>query len=392
MTAPASRYDEMERATSALDAPFAVVDLDAFRANAEDLVRRAAGKPVRVATKSVRCRHLVGVALATPGFRGVMAYSVREALWLAGQGVGDILVAYPSVDRQAIRSLRADPVALDGVTVMVDDAAHLELLTRHRPREQADAPVRVCLDVDASLRLGPLHLGVRRSPLRTPSQVRRLAELVVRDRSLRLVGLMFYEAQVAGLPDSSAAVRWVKRRSTSELLDRRAEVVEVVRPLAELELVNGGGTGSLHLGARDPSLTELSAGSGLFGPTLFDGYDAFRPRPAAFFTTPVVRRPAPGMATTFGGGWVASGPAGRSRLPAPWRPRGLRVTRTEGAGEVQTPLTGPTAGDRHVGDRVWWRHAKAGELCEHVRELHLVEGDRVVASVPTYRGEGKAFG
>ena len=392
MTAPASRYDEMERATSALDAPFAVVDLDAFRANAEDLVRRAAGKPVRVATKSVRCRHLVGVALATPGFRGVMAYSVREALWLAGQGVGDILVAYPSVDRQAIRSLRADPVALDGVTVMVDDAAHLELLTRHRPREQADAPVRVCLDVDASLRLGPLHLGVRRSPLRTPSQVRRLAELVVRDRSLRLVGLMFYEAQVAGLPDSSAAVRWVKRRSTSELLDRRAEVVEVVRPLAELELVNGGGTGSLHLGARDPSLTELSAGSGLFGPTLFDGYDAFRPRPAAFFTTPVVRRPAPGMATTFGGGWVASGPAGRSRLPAPWRPRGLRVTRTEGAGEVQTPLTGPTAGDLHVGDRVWWRHAKAGELCEHVRELHLVEGDRVVASVPTYRGEGKAFG
>jgi len=392
MTAPASRYDEMERATSALDAPFAVVDLDAFRANAEDLVRRAAGKPVRVATKSVRCRHLVGVALATPGFRGFMAYSVREALWLAGQGVGDILVAYPSVDRQAIRSLRADPVALDGVTVMVDDAAHLELLTRHRPREQADAPVRVCLDVDASLRLGPLHLGVRRSPLRTPSQVRRLAELVVRDRSLRLVGLMFYEAQVAGLPDSSAAVRWVKRRSTSELLDRRAEVVEVVRPLAELELVNGGGTGSLHLGARDPSLTELSAGSGLFGPTLFDGYDAFRPRPAAFFTTPVVRRPAPGMATTFGGGWVASGPAGRSRLPAPWRPRGLRLTRTEGAGEVQPPLTGPTAGDLHVGDRVWWRHAKAGELCEHVGELHLVEGDRAVATVPTYRGEGKAFG
>ena len=392
MTAPASRYDEMERATSALDAPFAVVDLDAFRANAEDLVRRAAGKPVRVATKSVRCRHLVGVALATPGFRGVMAYSVREALWLAGQGVGDILVAYPSVDRQAIRSLRADPVALDGVTVMVDDAAHLELLTRHRPREQADAPVRVCLDVDASLRLGPLHLGVRRSPLRTPSQVRRLAELVVRHRSLRLVGLMFYEAQVAGLPDSSAPVRWVKRRSTRELLDRRVEVIEAVRPLAELELVNGAGTGSLHLGARDPSLTELSAGSGLFGPTLFDGYDAFRPRPAAFFTTPVVRRPAPGMATTFGGGWVASGPAGRSRLPAPWRPRGLRLTRTEGAGEVQTPLTGPTAGDLHVGDRVWWRHAKAGELCEHVGELHLVEGDRVVASVPTYRGEGKAFG
>ena len=392
MAAPASRYDQMERATSTLDAPFAVVDLDAFRANAADLARRAGGKPVRVATKSVRCRALVAEALRTPGFRGVMAWSLREALWLAGHGVGDILVAYPSVDREALRRLRSDPLALEAVTLVVDDVAHLDLLRHQRERGSAPEPVRVCLDVDAALRIGPLHLGVRRSPLRSVAQVRRLAAEAAGRPDVRLVGLMFYEAQVAGLPDSSPAVRWVKRRSVADLAIRRRAVVAAVADVAPLRFVNGGGTGSLHLAARDDALTELAAGSGLFGPTLFDGYDAFRARPAAFFTTPVVRRPSGRSATVAGGGWPASGPAGRTRLPSPWWPRGLRLTRTEGAGEVQTPLLGPTAGQLHVGDRVWWRHAKAGELCERVNELHLVEGETIVDTVPTYRGEGKAFG
>ncbi len=44
-----------------------------------------------------------------------------------------------------------------------------------------------------------------------------------------------------------------------------------------------------------------------------------------------------------------------------------------------------------LGDRVWFRHAKAGELCERVNELHLVRGGAVVDVVPTYRGEGRAF-
>ena len=392
MAAPVSRYDQLERATCTLDAPFAVVDLDAFRANAADLARRAAAKPIRVATKSVRCRALVAEALRTPGFRGLMAWSLREALWLSGHGVGDILVAYPSVDREALRQLCADPVALEAITLMVDDVAHLDLLGHQRGRGSTPAPVKVCLDVDASLRIGPVHLGVRRSPLHTVEQVRRLAAEAVARADVSLVGLMFYEAQVAGLPDSSPAVRWVKRRSVAELADRRHAVVAAVTALAPLRFVNGGGTGSLHLAAHDDALTELAAGSGLFGPTLFDGYDAFRPQPAAFYTTPVVRRPSSSTATVAGGGWPASGPAGRSRLPSPWRPRGLRLTRTEGAGEVQTPLVGPTAGQLQVGDRVWWRHAKAGELCERVDVLHLVEEDRVVDQVPTYRGEGKAFG
>jgi len=125
---------------------------------------------------------------------------------------------------------------------------------------------------------------------------------------------------------------------------------------------------------------------------LFDGYRAFSGRPATFFAAPVTRLPAPGTVTVAGGGWIASGPPGADRLPVPTYPAGLRWLPTEGAGEVQTPLRGPGAAELRLGDRVWFRHAKAGELCEHVDVLHTLSGDALTGTFRTYRGEGKAFG
>jgi D-serine deaminase-like pyridoxal phosphate-dependent protein len=167
--------------------------------------------------------------------------------------------------------------------------------------------------------------------------------------------------------------------------------VAAVREVAPLEFVNGGGTGSLERTAAEPAVTEIGAGSGLYLPRLFDTYRAFSGRPAALFALPVVRRPGPGVITALGGGYVASGPPSAIRLPAPYLPPGLRLDRDEGAGEVQTPLLGPAADRLRIGDRVWMRHAKAGELCEHFAELHLIDGDAVVETVPTYRGEGQDF-
>ena len=97
------------------------------------------------------------------------------------------------------------------------------------------------------------------------------------------------------------------------------------------------------------------------------------------------------MATVLGGGYIASGPAGADRLPRPVLPPGLRLDRQEGAGEVQTPVAGAAAAGLGIGDRVWFRHAKAGELCERFGEVHLVRGRELVGTVPTYRGEGRAF-
>lgn len=380
-----------DRATAALAAPFAIVDLDAFDANAADLERRAKGMPIRVATKSVRCRALLERVLSRPGFWGVMAYSLREALWLAAEGVEDIFVAYPSADREAIAAVAGNGRAAAEITLAIDSRDHVDLLSSVLAGLDRPHTLRVALDIDASLRVGPLHLGVRRSPAHTAYEAVSLAR-AARDAGLAVVGLMFYDAQIAGLPDTSPLVRLLKARSAAELVHRRADVVEAVKEVAHLEFVNGGGTGSLHVAGEDASLTELAAGSGLFGPTLFDGYRGFRPRPAAAFALPVVRRPRAGMVTVFGGGYVASGPPGWSRLPSVLVPRGLRLLRTEGAGEVQTPLRGSAADRLRVGDRVWLRHAKAGELCERFDELHLLSAGEVVARVPTYRGESATFG
>jgi D-serine deaminase-like pyridoxal phosphate-dependent protein len=393
----------LDRATASIDPPFAVLDLDALDANADDLVRRAAGKPIRVASKSVRSRGVLRRVLARPGFAGVLAYSLHEALWLAAGDdpvSSDVVVGYPTADRSALRRLADDDGAAARVTLMVDSRAQLDLIddvvpAARRPR------LRICLDVDASLRAvgGRVHLGVRRSPVHSALEAAALAREMAARPGFAIVGVMLYEAQIAGVQDVPArrpvrglAVRGMQAVSARELTGRRAAVVAAVSDVADLEFVNGGGTGSVERTAADAAVTEIAAGSGLYNPALFDGYRAFTGRPAAVFATPVTRIPAPGTVTVAGGGWIASGPPGADRLPLPTYPGGLRWLPTEGVGEVQTPLRGPAAAALGVGDRVWFRHAKAGELCEHVNELHTLAGETLTGTVRTYRGEGRTFG
>ncbi len=392
--------DRLNHATAHLDPPLAVVDLGALRHNAGELVGRAGGKRIRIASKSVRSREVLRAVLALDGFSGVLAFTLPEALWLAGSGFDDVLVAYPTVDRAALRRLAVDPRAADAVTVMIDSIEHLDLIEKVTSDVPEASPIRVCVDVDASWRPlgGRVRIGARRSPLHSPAAVAEVAREAADRHGFRLVGLMAYEAQIAGVPDAppgrlgrGLAVRTMQRSSAAELAERRAAIVAAVKEIAQLEFVNGGGTGSIERTAAEDAVTEIGAGSGLFLPRLFDGYRKVTGRPAALFALPVVRRPGPGAVTVLGGGYVASGVPGHDRLPQPYLPPGLRYDAQEGAGEVQTPLLGAAADDLAVGDRVWFRHAKAGELCERFAELHLIQGDAVTATVPTYRGEGRTF-
>ena len=392
------RYD---RATAALDPPLALADLDAFDRNAADLTRRAGNLPIRVATKSLRCRHLIERALARPGYQGLMCYSLPEALWLYAAGTSDdLLVAYPTVDRRALRALAADEGARRHVTIMVDSTDHLDVVDQ--ALGDGHAEIRVCLELDVSWR--PLagrpmvHIGTRRSPLFTPQQAADVARAITRRPGFCLVGLMGYEGQIAGLGDAppghpvrARLIQGIQDRSAVELRQRRTEAVRLIQALTSLEFVNGGGTGSLETTAQDESVTELTAGSGLVGATLFDAYRRFTPAPALLFALPVVRRPGPDVATLFCGGYVASGTGTRDRLPQPCLPAGLTLIGVEGAGEVQTPVRGAAAGRLRIGDRVWLRHAKAGELAERFSDYYALDGDQVTA-VPTYRGEGQCFG
>jgi D-serine deaminase-like pyridoxal phosphate-dependent protein len=395
-TTPERYWDGLSRATASLDTPFGTLSLQALAANAFTMLDRAHGKTIRVASKSVRVRGVLDAVLALPGYAGVLAYTLPEALWLA-ESIPDVVVGYPTADRAALQTLGHDAKLASRVTIMVDSVEQLDLV------DAAIAPtdresIRVCIELDSSWDTALLgHTGVFRSPVHTPSAARALAEIVASRPGFTLVGMMGYEAQIAGLANKPAsklrgiAVRRIQHYSIAELADRRGKAVAAVREVADLEFVNGGGTGSLESTAADDSVTEIAAGSGLFGPHLFDQYIHFSPAPAAAFSLSVVRKPKPEMATLLGGGWIASGPPTADRMPQLAWPTGLKMVGREMAGEVQTPLTGAAAAKLRVGDRVWLRHTKAGEISEHLNEFAVVDGETIVEYLPTYRGEGKVF-
>jgi D-serine deaminase-like pyridoxal phosphate-dependent protein len=388
----------LDALTEHLEPPFAVIDLGALKSNAGAMVVSAGGKPIRLASKSVRCRDVTRAVLAMPGYRGILALTLAEALWLASESdVDDVVVGYPTADREMLTHLADSSVLAQRVTLMVDSTDQLDFI--ESVVGTTGERLRVCLDLDASLRLlgGKVHLGPRRSPVHDPDAAAELARAIVQRDRFHLVGLMAYEGHIAGVGDDAGSllnkvqIRAMQRVSARELRERRAKAVAAVQGIAQLEFVNGGGTGSIAATVSEDAVTEVAAGSGLYCPTLFDGYRHLNLDPAAFYVMSVVRRPSADFATVLGGGWVASGAAGPDRLPTPAWPPGLKLTGLEGAGEAQTPLHGPGARDLKPGDRVWFRHAKAGELCERVNELHLVADGEIVGTVPTYRGEGKAF-
>ena len=233
------------------------------------MLSRAGDKPIRVASKSLRCRAIQREILdSNKRFDGLMTFTLRETLWLAGHGFENLLLAYPTTDRAALRELgeltAGNP---DGAPiVMVDSVEHLDVI-----QNATDKPVRLCLDFDAGYWPGGgrLKIGPKRSPLHTPEQAHALAVEIARRPVLKLVALMSYEGHIAGFGDRVAGkhaqnviVGWMQRQSIAELRQRRARAVELVREVADLEVVNAGGTGDLQLVAQEPAMTEATAGSG----------------------------------------------------------------------------------------------------------------------------------
>jgi D-serine deaminase-like pyridoxal phosphate-dependent protein len=393
-----ARYEEI---FEQVEAPFAFVDLDAMRANSEEMLGRAGEKPIRVASKSVRSRALLERILAgDERYQGVMTFTLPETLWLAEQGFEDLLLAYPTTDSEGLAELAVRSVAHpDGAPVVtVDSPAHLDQI--ESVLGAGAAPVRVCIELDAGWWAygGRLKIGAKRSPVHSPAQALELARDIAGRDKIELVALMAYEGQISGVGDRppgqrlrGAAIRWMQKRSVDELAERRGATVAALREVAEIEIVNGGGTGSLETTAAESAVTEVTAGSGFYAPAQFDHYSRFTLTPAAGFALPIVRRPGRGVATALGGGYLASGAGNPGRLPVPWLPPGLSLDSEEGAGEVQTPLLGAAADGLEIGDRVFMRHVKAGELCERFNSLHLIEGGAIVDVVPTYRGDGQAF-
>lgn len=398
------RYRTLRNIFKGQRLPLAFVDLDLFDANVAFAADKAsnAGKTVRLGTKSIRCEPLMRRVLAHSNvYRGFLTYTVEETKFLADKGHDDFIVAYPTVQPSDIGLLTR--LAQDGksVSVMVDSLQHLTLLSA--AGEQAGVTLSACLEVDLSYRpLGSerLHLGLRRSPIRTPEQALELVHQARALNGVRIDCLMGYEGHIAGVNDdvpgqalNNFAMRTLKYASVKELTSRRGAVARSLRESGlELRLVNGGGSGSLVSTLADESVSEVTVGSGFFASSLFHHFKEVKYQPAAFFATQVVRLPRPGMITCQGGGYIASGPTEKSKAPLPVMPVGMQYLPLEGAGEVQTPLLlADSTPDIALGDPVFFQHAKAGELCERFNELYLLQGGEIIDVVRTYRGEGMNF-
>ena len=374
--------------------PFAFVDLDLFDANIAAIKARAGDKNIRVASKSVRCSALLRrIFEADPQFQGIMAYHADEAAFLSQQGFDDILIAYPFWDTGQIRAVIGELQRGKTIVSMVDCEDHVRRFSQIAADSGVEMPL--CLDVDMSSDFLGLHFGVYRSGVDTAAQAKSIADFVAAQRGVRLEGVMGYEAQIAGIQDRSGsallnvAVPFLKKRSILELRARRQSVIEALG--RDLRFVNAGGTGSLESSRQEDWVTEVTVGSGFYSPALFDGYSQFRHHSAAAFAIEIVRQPKDEIYTALGGGYVASGSAGKEKLPRPYLPAGLQLLENEGTGEVQTPVIYRGPEKLALGDPLFFRHAKAGELCERFRQLYLVSDGKIVDSVPTYRGEDQCF-
>ena len=397
-----SRYRNYASLFERTLAPFAWLDFDQLRRNIATIRAASGGMRVRIGSKSIRSRAVMKYILASGDpFRGVLAMSAREACWLAAQGFDDLLVAYPQSHPSELVGLDRALYAGSTITLMADLPEHLDLYESYAKSTEVILPVAIDLDVSSDFRV--VYFGVRRSAIKSTRDLNRILAARTRWPHLRFVGLMAYEAQIAGVQDQTGqaskdrAVALLKKRSMAQVLERRAEAVACAKKNdVELGFVNGGGTGSMHFTSSDPSVTELAVGSGFYAPALFDGYDGLPLAPAAGFALRVTRRPAPSVITCTGGGYPASGPAGVDRLPVPYLPQSLELLPLEGAGEVQTPLrttdrNAKAARTLKVGDLVFFRHRKAGELCERFGELHAFSESERPYVMATYRGEGRTF-
>jgi D-serine deaminase-like pyridoxal phosphate-dependent protein len=384
--------------------PLAFVDLDAFDTNVAYAADKArgTGKTIRLGSKSIRCEPLMKRILESSDiYQGFLTYTVEETKFLADKGHDDFIVAYPTVQASDIGLLTR--LARDGksVSVMVDSIEHLTVLSA--AGEAEGITLSACLEVDLSYRpLGTdrVHLGLRRSPIRTPEAALELAHQATTLKGVQIDCLMGYEGHIAGVNDdvpsqafNNFVMRTLKNMSVKELTSRREAVVRALKDAGiALRLVNGGGSGSLVSTLADESVTEVTVGSGFFASGLFHHFKEVKYRPSAFFALQMVRVPKPGMITCQGGGYIASGPTEASKAPLPVMPTGMKYLPLEGAGEVQTPLQLAEGTPKiALGDPVFFQHAKAGELCERFNELYLIKDGKIVDVIKTYRGEEMNF-
>jgi D-serine deaminase-like pyridoxal phosphate-dependent protein len=379
--------------------PLAYCDLDLLDKNCADIAKRAAGnKTLRIASKSLRSVPIIKRILdSNPIYKGIMCYSGNEALFLIEEGLDDLLLGYPIVNKKEIQNICLATKSGKKIILMTDSETHLQLINTIAKEINVIQPV--CIDIDMSTNFPGLHFGVLRSPLTSIEKAKKLIDSFEKYSNISLSGVMGYEAQVAGLGENNPVngiknyiIPSLKKYSIVDYSKRREAIVIYIQSKGHtLDLVNAGGTGSIESSMKETWVTEITVGSGFYSPALFDYYEHFKHQPAVGFAVQIVRQPKENYFTCLGGGYIASGTVGIDKQPKPYLPDGIKLTDNEGTGEVQTPFKYKGSEKINIGDAILFRHSKAGELCERFNELHLISNGKITNIIPTYRGQGKCF-
>ncbi len=391
-------YSKYKRIFEKEQKPFAYLDKDLLDKNISEIIQRSGNKKIRIASKSIRCKWALEYLLdQSKQIQGVMCFTAQEAAWLAEEGLDDLLVAYPTYSEKDIECIF--PALRKGKTIylMADLDEHLSQLQSCAEKENITIPI--CLDMDMTTTFPGIYFGVYRSSVKDVKTADRFFQKLRQCPNLRLGALMGYEAQIAGVGDNAKGkaamnfiIRMLKKKSIHTIATRRKAIYDLALEYGfKPEVVNGGGTGSLETTREEECVTEVTVGSGFYASHLFDNYQVFKHLPAAGYAIEIVRKPHENIYTCLGGGYVASGTFGKDKVPQPHFPTGCELVDNEMAGEVQTPIIYQGNEELRLGDPIFMRHSKAGELCEHFQHLLVISEGAIIDRVPTYRGDGKCF-
>ncbi|WP_141903676.1 amino acid deaminase/aldolase [Lysinibacillus sp. Y5S-8] len=386
----------LDRAFSDLERPFAWLDLDALDKNIRTVQEACGGKQIRIATKSIRSVEVLRyVQKNLANVVGFMTFTAAETIFLLQQQFDDLLLGYPVMEEAAIRRLLHFVKDGKSVTFMVDRPEHIQLLAKLGL--EIGVRVQVCIDINVSNDFKVLYFGTKRSSLYSLETLTPFLQEVQKTSAIEVVGAMGYEAQIAGVGNRPAnalkgkvieAMQVQAKKQVTQF--RRLAIAHIKAYFPNLRFVNGGGSGSMLYTNQQKEVTEITVGSAFYAPALFDQFTHLQLEKAAGFALSVTRKPEKNIVVCHGGGYTASGAIGLDRLPVFYEPSNFAYLSLEGAGEVQTPIK---VKGKHIniGDTIYFRHAKAGELCERFQVLHGIREDKYMGPYTTYRGDGQCF-
>lgn len=290
--------------------PALVLDLDAFEANADAMMRRCAreGIALRPHAKTHKSSTIARRQMDL-GAVGICCATIEEAAAMAAAGVTGILVTSPIVSLGKMAAIIAIAERVPDISVVADNADNV---VAWNVLAQA-LPGRLSVLVD-------LDVGQHRTGVTSPEEAVRLARTIAASDYLLFAGVQAYAGHIQHIADYPARLEQAKATG--------AAIRRCVQALTESGLppriVSGGGTGTHAIEPPLGALNELQAGSYVFmdaeyAAIAFEGAPALPFRSSLFVQSTVISANVPGFVQTDAGtkAFATNGPPPEITFGAP---------------------------------------------------------------------------